>query len=69
MPRLEPKVETHLEKAEGDKPAGIRLLIEQASILEHRDTGELAPSALLTRGAALALAYRLGELAQKLPAD
>lgn len=62
-------VQTRFVPAEASKPASIRLLIENATILEHKDTGELAPAANLNRCQALALAYRLGELAQKLRED
>lgn len=58
-------VQTCFVPAEGNEPASIRLLIENAAILEHKDTGELAPAANLNRRQALALAYRLGELAEK----
>ena len=62
-------VQTCFVPADGKEPASIRLLIENAAILEHKDTGALAPAANLNRRQALALAYRLGELANKLRED
>lgn len=61
------QLELSVVDANEDHPAGIAFLFRDMDIIE--DEGQLVPSGVMTREQALLLAYKLGELAQKLPQE